>query len=89
MVTNRKDGVLYIGVTSHLAQRAFQHREGLLEGFTKRYRCKLLVYVEFHETMEQAITQEKKLKNLPRAKKTAIIERDNPEWRDLYGDIAE
>lgn len=88
IVTNRKDGVLYIGVTSNLPQRAYQHKEGLVEGFGKRYRCQQLVYAEFHDTMEQAITQEKKLKNLPRAKKIAIIERDNPQWQDLYETLA-
>ncbi len=82
-MTNKKGGVIYIGVTSNLLQRTHQHKQSLIAGFTKKYRCYLLVYFEQHAAMEDAILAEKKLKNLGRAKKCGIIERDNPAWNDL------
>jgi putative endonuclease len=87
IMTNRKDGVLYTGVTSHLQQRTCQHKNDLIEGFTKKYRLHLLVYYEIHDDIGNAILYEKKLKNLHRQKKIALIERMNPEWRDLYDEI--
>ncbi|HVV42758.1 MAG TPA: GIY-YIG nuclease family protein [Nitrobacter sp.] len=87
IMASRRNGTLYVGVTSNLVQRAYQHREGLGPGFTKRYGCKTLVYYECHETMESAISREKQLKAGSRAKKLALIESLNPQWRDLYGDI--
>lgn len=69
-------------------QRAWQHREGVVEGFTNRYGCKRLVWFELHGTMEQAILREKQLKAGNRARKVALIETENPEWRDLFLEIA-
>ena len=88
MMASRPNGTLYTGVTSKLVQRAWQHREGQSPGFTKRYACKRLVWYELHETMESAIQREKQIKGGSRAKKIALIEAQNPEWRDLYDDIA-
>jgi putative endonuclease len=83
-MTNRKGGVIYIGVTSDLIRRVWEHQQGLVAGFTKRYNAKLLVHYEILDDIETAILYEKKLKNVSRAKKIAIIERNNPEWQDLY-----
>jgi putative endonuclease len=88
IMANRRNGALYIGVTSNLPQRAYQHREGLTPGFTRRYGCKLLVYYERCEEMDAAIAREKQLKNGSRQRKLALIEKLNPDWRDLYGDFA-
>jgi len=76
-------GTIYVGVTSNLLQRVYQHREGTLGGFTAEYGCKRLVWFEAHETMEAAIAREKQLKNWRRAWKLALIEAGNPTWRDL------
>ena len=87
IVANRKLGTIYIGVTSDLPKRAWQHREGAIEGFTKRYGCKKLIWFELHSTMEHAILREKQLKAGSRAKKVSLIEAANPDWRDLYFEI--
>lgn len=84
MMTNQRDGVVYIGVTSNLQRRVYEHKQGLLAGFTKKYKCKLLVYYEIHETMESAIVREKQLKAGPRKKKIQLLEALNPDWVDLY-----
>jgi putative endonuclease len=78
----------YTGVGSNLPQRIHQHREGLGEGFTRRYRCKLLVFYETYERMDEAIAREKQIKGGSRARKLALIEATNPQWRDLYADFA-
>jgi len=83
-MTNRKNGTLYIGVTSNLAQRIYQHRTGALGGFTQQYRLHRLVYVEPHATMPLAIEREKRLKTWNRAWKIRLINRENPNWDDLY-----
>lgn len=88
MTTNRPRGTLYVGVTSALAGRVYQHREGLVEGFTKRYGLKCLVWYEVHESMLVAIAREKTLKRWKRAWKIELIEAMNPDWRDLYSDLA-
>ena len=88
MMANKRNGTLYTGVTSNLAQRARQHREGLTPGFTNRYRCKLLVWYETHERMDEAIGREKQIKGGSRARKIALIRAMNPEWRDLYEALA-
>jgi putative endonuclease len=88
MMANRRNGALYIGVTSNLPQRAHQHRQGLTPGFTKLYGCKLLVYYEQYEDMDAAIARVKQLKAGSRKSKVALIETFNPEWRDLYDDFA-
>jgi putative endonuclease len=85
---NKRNGTIYTGVTSDLVQRAWQHREGVADGFTKRYGCKLLVWYQLAETMDAAITREKQIKGGSRPKKLALIEAMNPEWRDLFDDIA-
>jgi len=76
-------GTLYIGVTSNLLQRLVQHREGLIPGFTSRYKVHRLVHFEMFGDMERAITREKKLKNWHRQWKINLINAENPEWRDL------
>jgi putative endonuclease len=87
VLTNRPNGVLYVGVTSDLVRRVYEHREGLVAGFTKRYGLKMLVYFERHDEIVGAITREKALKTWPRAWKVRLILKDNPQWVDLYGSI--
>jgi len=89
LMASGRNGTLYTGLTSDLSKRAWQHREGLVEGFTKKHGCKLLVWFERHDTMESAILREKQIKAGSRKKKLALIEADNPTWRDLYADIAQ
>ena len=89
LIASGRNGTLYTGLTSDLPQRAWQHREGLIEGFTKNHGCMLLVWFERHDTMESAILREKQIKAGSRKKKLALIEADNPTWRDLYPDIAQ
>ena len=84
IMANKRNGTLYTGVTSNLPKRAFEHREGLVVGFSKKYGCKMLVWYEVHETMIEAITREKQIKAGSRAKKLALIEALNPAWNDLY-----
>jgi putative endonuclease len=84
IVASKRHGTLYAGVTSDLPKRVFEHREGLVEGFSAKYGCKVLVWYEAHETMIAAITREKQIKAGSRAKKLALIETLNPEWEDLY-----
>ncbi len=84
MMANRKHGTIYTGVTSKLPSRAYEHREGLIEGFTKRYGLHRLVWYEWNESMVAAIQREKTIKKYPRAWKTNLIERENPDWEDLY-----
>lgn len=87
-MANRRNGAVYTGVTSDLPQRVWQHREGVVDGFTKRYGCKMLVWYEQHESMEPAIAREKQIKGGSRKRKRALIEEMNPDWRDLFEDIA-
>ena len=87
MLASEKDGTLYVGVTSYLQQRIWQHREGLCEGFTRQYQVKMLVWYEQHSTMLEAIAREKALKKWNRAWKIRLIEESNPQWRDLWFDI--
>jgi putative endonuclease len=84
IMTNRRRGTLYTGVTANLPRRAFEHREGLLKGFSAKYGCKILVWYELHDSMIEAITREKQIKAGSRAKKVALIEALNPDWKDLY-----
>jgi putative endonuclease len=88
IMANKRNGTLYTGVTSNLVQRVWQHRNGLADGFTKRYACKLLVWYELGADMEHAILREKQIKAGSRARKLRLIEAVNPEWRDLWADIA-
>jgi len=87
-MASQRNGTLYTGVTSSLVHRAWQHREGLTGGFTKQYGCKLLVWFELHATMPEAIAREKQIKGGSRAKKLALIEAKNPDWNDLFPEIA-
>jgi putative endonuclease len=87
IVANHKNGTIYTGVTSDLLKRAWQHREGQIAGFSKEHGCKRLVWFELHATMEHAIAREKQIKGGPRAKKIALIEGTNPEWRDLFFEL--
>ncbi len=88
IVASKRNGTLYTGVTSNLPQRAWQHREGAVPGFTKEKGCKILVWYEQHSTMEYAISREKQIKGGSRKKKLDLIESFNPQWKDLYESIA-
>jgi putative endonuclease len=88
ILANRRQGTLYTGVTSNLAQRIFQHRDGMTPGFATRYGCNRLVFYEAYERMHEAIAREKQIKGGSRAKKIALIETINPEWKDLYENLA-
>ena len=88
ILANRRQGTLYTGVTSNLAQRVFQHREGLTPGFASRYGCNRLVFYETYERIVDAIAREKQIKGGSRTKKIALIESMNPEWKDLYESLA-
>ena len=88
ILANRRQGTLYVGVTSNLAERVFQHREKLTPGFASRYGCVRLVLYQKHERMDEAIAREKQIKGGSRAKKIALIESMNPDWKDLYESLA-
>jgi putative endonuclease len=87
MLASRRNGTLYTGVTSDVVGRLGAHRSRAVDGFTRRYNVQRLVLVEFHETMEEAILREKRIKKWRRAWKLALIERYNPQWRDLADDL--
>jgi putative endonuclease len=87
IMTNRPNGTLYVGVTSDLLRRGWEHREGLVEGFTKRYGLRRLVFFERHDDIRTAILREKRLKTWPRAWKVRLIVAGNPRWADLYGQL--
>ena len=84
MMASGRNGTLYIGVTANLIARVSQHRAGAIEGFTKQYGVNVLVWFEFHETMAEAISREKLIKNWKRAWKTDLIRASNPYWLDIY-----
>ena len=84
ILASKSNGTLYIGVTSHLPQRIYQHKHNLVDGFTKKYNVHMLVWYEVHETMESAISREKELKKWHRQWKIDLIEKVNGEWLDLY-----
>ena len=88
IMTNRPNGTLYVGVTSDLRRRAFEHREGLVEGFTKRYGLCRLVYAEHHINMVSLKQREMNIKHWARAWKIRLIDRDNPDWEDLHDRLA-
>jgi putative endonuclease len=88
IMTNKRNGTLYTGVTSDLVKRVWQHRNGVGDGFTKRYGCKLLVWYEAGGDMTSAIRREKQIKAGSRAGKVRLIEAVNPAWRDLWDEIA-
>ena len=86
-VTNRNDSVLYMGVTNRLSRRTWEHREGNRPGFAADYRCTKLIYYEWYRDIRDAIARESQLKKWSRSKKVALINRLNPSWRDLGGDV--
>jgi putative endonuclease len=88
ILTNRPNGTLYVGVTSNLARRIWEHREGVIDGFTKKYGLKRLVLAERYDDMRSAIQREKNMKHWPRAWKVRLILDANPAWTDLYDSIA-
>ncbi len=84
IMSNKRDGTLYFGVTSDLSRRVFEHRDGVIDGFTKRYGLKRLVYYESFDDIRDALQREKNLKHWPRLWKLALIQEMNPDWDDLY-----
>ena len=87
ILASKRNGTLYLGVTSNLVQRIWQHKNDFVEGFTKRYGVHTLVWFEAHESMESAIAREKAIKEWNRVWKLELIEKVNPTWRDLYDEI--
>ena len=87
IMASQRNGTLYVGATGALRESVYQHREALIDGFTKQYGVKTLVHFEFFESMPTAIAREKQLKKMLRKAKLALIERGNPQWRDLWPDI--
>ena len=87
ILASARNGTLYVCVTSNLPGRVWQHKNDVLEGFTRKYQVHDLVWYEAHDTMESAIGREKQLKAGSRARKIALIEAMNPAWRDLFDDI--
>ena len=88
ILASKRNGTLYVGVTSDLVKRVYQHRNQLVEGFTSKYQVHHLVYFEQHQDILSAIQREKRLKEWQRKWKLALIEKHNPEWRDLYPEIS-
>ena len=88
IMASERNGTLYVGVTSDIGRRAFEHREGLVPGFTTRYQCKMLVWFEFYERMTDAIEREKQIKAGSRKFKLRLIEELNPKWKDLFETLA-
>ncbi len=87
ILCSKRNGTLYAGVTSDLARRIYEHKSDIVEGFTRKYRVHKLVWYERHESIEEAIIREKQIKKWNRKWKLEMIERENPEWRDLYDEI--
>ena len=88
ILASRPGGAIYVGVTNNLVRRVYEHRNGLVEGHTKRYHIHQLVYFEEFSTARDAIQREKNMKHWPRAWKTRLIAQKNPTWRDLFDEIA-
>jgi len=87
ILASRRNGTLYIGITSDLLKRVWEHKNDLVEGFTKKYGVHMLVWYESHETMESAIQREKSIKKWNREWKLALIEQSNPQWHDLFDNL--
>ena len=87
LLASKRNGTLYVGVTSNLVKRVWEHKQHTVEGFTRKYQVDRLVWYEMHETMASAISREKAIKNWERAWKIKVIEQMNPGWMDLYGDV--
>lgn len=88
-MTNKPKGTLYIGITNDLIRRSYEHRNSLIDGFTKKYNLKMLVYFEVFDRVEDAILREKRLKKWNRQWKIELIEKSNPDWSDLYEQLAD
>jgi predicted GIY-YIG superfamily endonuclease len=88
IMSSHQNGTLYTGVTSLLARRVYEHREGMLPGFTSDYDCRMLFWYESHERMDDAIAREKQIKAGSRKRKLKLIEHLNPDWKDLYESLA-
>ncbi|HYM17759.1 MAG TPA: GIY-YIG nuclease family protein [Micropepsaceae bacterium] len=88
ILASRRNGTLYIGVTNDLIRRVWEHREEMIEGFTRKYGVKMLVHFESFEEIDSAIHREKRLKKWNRNWKLELIEERNPDWRDLYGSLS-
>ncbi|NBU15185.1 MAG: GIY-YIG nuclease family protein [Alphaproteobacteria bacterium] len=88
IMASERNGTLYVGVTPDIGRRAYEHREGLVPGFTTRYQCKVLVWFEFYERMTDAIEREKQIKAGSRKYKLRLIEELNPKWKDLFETLA-
>ena len=87
LIASKPDGVIYLGVTSDIVKRVWQHKNAFVDGFSKKYHVHVLVWFEPHQGMESAILREKHIKKWRRAWKVELIEEGNPGWRDLYGEI--
>ena len=88
ILASRRNGTLYVGVSADLIRRVWEHRTGAVSSFTRDYAIHTLVVAEFHETMESAILREKRIKKWRRQWKLELIEQANPQWRDLYDELA-
>ncbi len=86
-MTNKINGTLYTGVTSNIIGRAYQHKNNVIQGFTSRYNCKILVHIEYFDDMPTAITREKQIKAGSRKDKLKLINKANPQWDDLYNSL--
>ena len=89
VLASQRNGTLYIGVTSDLVRRIWEHKTSQIEGFTKKHHAHMLVYYEYHDDMDSAILREKQMKKWNRAWKLRLIEERNPDWNDLFGEIRE
>jgi putative endonuclease len=88
ILASRPNGTLYVGVTTDLIRRIGQHKQGVADGFTKKHGVKTLVHLDVFDDVESAIVREKQMKEWKRAWKVELIQKSNPDWRDLYDDIA-
>jgi putative endonuclease len=89
IICSKRNGTLYTGITSDIIKRIYEHKNNLVEGFSQKYNVHRLVWYEIHETAETAISREKQIKAWKRQWKLRLIEKDNPEWNDLYDNICE
>ena len=89
ILASKRNGTLYTGITSDLVQRVWQHKNNIIEGFSQKYNVKILVFYEVHDNSESAIVREKQIKKWRRAWKLQLIEKMNPQWRDLYEEICQ
>jgi putative endonuclease len=89
ILANKKNGTIYIGITGDLIKRIYEHKQNLIDGFTKKYNIHDLVYYEVHKEIEEAINREKQIKKWNRKWKLRLIEKDNPTWMDLYAEMVQ